>query len=691
MTEARLAIKFLSLLLFFWGSLFHELKAQEPLFSIEEIDEQIQQLPKNNTDTILTIVRPYLDKAKAANWTLGEVFGNYYFAYVYATKNKYDQATPLLYRNLDLLATMPAPKAADSIQLKFHGNTLIRLAEVSYYTGKTDSVMHYANEALNVLENTNYLAEIVDAKNFIGAIYYGRGELQKTTEVFKECLQIQQQLGNQKGVARMYNNLGVLAKSMGNLNEALNYYLKGLELSRELNNIHQQITCLTNSSQIYFQLKEYDRAMNVLQEAKQLAEQYNNESLIADVLDDLGDVHKELGNSDSAYHYYQKSLTIYQQIDFQGNVAYVNERLSSLLIEENRLEAAKSHIDQGLAIAKEINIPYDETLLYCRLLEYYLQKKQPSKALQANQKLLTLIKQTEDYDLQKTAYGVIYRVFEANGQHKQALEYLKKHMTASDSITHIDRTRDIARIEYSFELKQKTQQLEAQQRQQTLVYQQELEKQQWMKLAAFGVTFFVIVIAAILYRSFQIKKRDNEVLSHQSEMLELKNEELQVLYEKEQAMIEKERELMQESIAIKERQLATGTMLSHEKNALFNQLLNYFQQLKSDVSDEGYKKVLEATKLIRANLNMQNSWENFVYQFENVHPHFFKRMKEAYPAITPKELKFASYIKIGFNNKDIAQVANMSNDAVKKGLYRLKKRLNLAPNDDLRTFILQFS
>ena len=186
----------------------------------------------------------------------------------------------------------------------------------------------------------------------------------------------------------------------------------------------------------------------------------------------------------------------------------------------------------------------------------------------------------------------------------------------------------------------------------------------------------------------QLSRSYKQIIA-QKESLQLKNEELQILRKKEQEMMENERAYMAENISNKERQLATVTMLSHEKNALLHQLLTQVREVKEQVDNPKVTGLKAAEKLIQKNLNIENSWDSFVYQFENVHPNFFKQIKDKHPAISPTELKTSAYIKIGFSNKEIAQVTNMATTTIKKNVSRLKKRLELGADVDVRDYILK--
>ena len=57
------------------------------------------------------------------------------------------------------------------------------------------------------------------------------------------------------------------------------------------------------------------------------------------------------------------------------------------------------------------------------------------------------------------------------------------------------------------------------------------------------------------------------------------------------------------------------------------------------------------------------------------------------PDITPGEMRLARCIRQGLDNKQIAETLAMSPDAIKKGRYRLRKKLPLTTLDSLETYL----
>lgn len=153
-------------------------------------------------------------------------------------------------------------------------------------------------------------------------------------------------------------------------------------------------------------------------------------------------------------------------------------------------------------------------------------------------------------------------------------------------------------------------------------------------------------------------------------------------------LFEKEKILMQQQLDHKERELSTQALQSQEKIQLLQEIREGLKKLKKEANlanSDTFKQLFRNTK--EALENGKNS-HDFLFHFENVHPNFFEKLKKlAYPDMTSNELKIAAYIKIGMNNKEIAQMSGIEVGTVKSNINRLKKKLNLGPKDNIRKFI----
>ena len=94
--------------------------------------------------------------------------------------------------------------------------------------------------------------------------------------------------------------------------------------------------------------------------------------------------------------------------------------------------------------------------------------------------------------------------------------------------------------------------------------------------------------------------------------------------------------------------------------------------------------ILKLLKKIAGYLDTDDSWDQYKMHFEEVHPYFFKNLSYAFPELTSKDLRLCAYLKIGLDYKEIGTLLNISYAGIKKALNRLKKKMNLTEEDDLR-------
>ncbi|PWJ43792.1 response regulator [Sediminitomix flava] len=139
----------------------------------------------------------------------------------------------------------------------------------------------------------------------------------------------------------------------------------------------------------------------------------------------------------------------------------------------------------------------------------------------------------------------------------------------------------------------------------------------------------------------------------------------------------------------KNRQLSMKTLQVFQKNQFLGEiderLNNYILNLDPKLRPEG-KSIL---KEIQRQINTDSEWENFKLHFESVHPNFFHFLQSHDYNLTPKDLRWCAYIRIGLSTKDIANLLNIDYAGARVSKTRLKKKLQLSAEDDLNTFLLR--
>ncbi len=150
--------------------------------------------------------------------------------------------------------------------------------------------------------------------------------------------------------------------------------------------------------------------------------------------------------------------------------------------------------------------------------------------------------------------------------------------------------------------------------------------------------------------------------------------------------------LLQQEIELKNRKLSTASMLIVEKNGLLQEFSTELLKIEAEVNNgskgvPGHLKSLR--KRVNNHLDIDASWETFRLHFDEVHPNFFNALTGKFPTLSHKDLKLSAYVKMGLDNKQIAQLLNITPSSTRTALTRLKQKMGLNEEQSLRAMIAE--
>lgn len=146
---------------------------------------------------------------------------------------------------------------------------------------------------------------------------------------------------------------------------------------------------------------------------------------------------------------------------------------------------------------------------------------------------------------------------------------------------------------------------------------------------------------------------------------------------------------LQDEVEQKNAELLTQTSFIIQKNELILKVKSildeFYAQSKSNTLLPLYRKV---NSLLHHNVNSEEDWKTFLFKFQEKHTGFFKTLKTLYPQLTNSDLRLCACLKLNMETKEIASLMNLSIRAVENSRYRLRKKLNLQPSQNLNDFFL---
>lgn len=146
---------------------------------------------------------------------------------------------------------------------------------------------------------------------------------------------------------------------------------------------------------------------------------------------------------------------------------------------------------------------------------------------------------------------------------------------------------------------------------------------------------------------------------------------------------------LQQEVEQKSAELLTQTSFIIQKNELILRV--------KDIIDDFYSKnrnnaliplSQKINALLNSNMNTEDDWKTFLLKFEEKHTGFFRKMKTLYPQLTNNDLRLCACLKLNLETKEIASLMNLSIRAVENSRYRLRKKLNILPSQNLNEFFL---
>lgn len=135
---------------------------------------------------------------------------------------------------------------------------------------------------------------------------------------------------------------------------------------------------------------------------------------------------------------------------------------------------------------------------------------------------------------------------------------------------------------------------------------------------------------------------------------------------------------------IKDQELMTlNTKLLHNRQ--------YFKEIKADI--KGLKNNNDSTiKNINYHINLaldsDKDWVNFKKHFDSVYSGFYDNLLKEHHSLSEIELRHCMFIKLHMQTKEIAKILLIDPRSVQTARYRIKKKMHLSEDTDLRAYLL---
>ena len=328
-----------------------------------------------------------------------------------------------------------------------------------------DSAYVLLNEIDPSFLSAQSLADQADVTLQKGLAKYCLGEYDKTLPLYQTAVSLFDSAEMPERSVLTLNLIGTLQKKQGLFDVALTYYEQGLELAKENADNEGIGNSLNNIGLVHFQ---QDR---VLEAKKYFLESTVYKIKALDTLglsynyDNLGQVYGQTNQLDSAIYYFELAA------DYKNKVG---ERVGGAIVQNN--------IGEALLLAGQAK----------RAEAYFL-------------KALIVAKETSFADFEQHILLQLSKVYEDLGEVTQAFDLYKQHVSLSDSLFNIRKTKAIAELETKYETAKKEQQITLQQAE---IEEQRIQNQRNLAvILGLILAVLMLIIIVLLSRSRSRKKQ----------------------------------------------------------------------------------------------------------------------------------------------------------------------------------------
>lgn len=213
----------------------------------------------------------------------------------------------------------------------------------------------------------------------------------------------------------------------------------------------------------------------------------------------------------------------------------------------------------------------------------------------------------------------------------------------------------------------------------------------WAKGVYTAISFAVLFLLFISVRKKMIQIRRKIEKNKEKELEDLRKESERDAMLKDMEIAGLKTEQLEQEIKHKSDELSTTTMSLISKNEILRDIGNQIskiQKMVGEVSPVTLQKNLSKLQAsIEENIGKDTDWNTFNKSFDVVYGDYMKRLLALHPSLSQSEKRLCCYIRMGLSSKEIAPLINISFRSVEMARYRLRKKMNLAPEAILSDYL----
>ncbi|WP_375560102.1 tetratricopeptide repeat protein [Bernardetia sp. OM2101] len=426
--HSQLRLK-VSLVVILWLGLFlYGVKTMAQNLSIEQMIEQVYQLPENKkkVDMLNDIAKKYytsdlentqkyaqeaISLAQKIKYWKGEGLSNSHIGIAYYYLGKYEESKKLWLKSLELYQNCDCEVDKAGMYNK--------LGNLSKNQGNYSLAFEYFDKSLKIRQAKSTYEDVYATYNNIGNVHFYLGDYPKTIEVYLKSLKIAEDNDYKFGIGTSLSNLGVVYERMGENQMALDYYKRSLKIKKEIDDKRGMAISYSNIGLIELDLKNKKDALIAFQDALKI------------LTKDVNDARTE---------------------------AYVHNNIAELYLADsttNSIKIAKEHLKTAKSISQDIGDQYTLASSYIIFARAYQLENKYDSAEYSAKECLKIAKEIQAPDLEMTAYENLSTLYEKQNKYDEAYTYYKLYAKTKNDLLDEEKSSQITKLNAIYDTQKK--------------------------------------------------------------------------------------------------------------------------------------------------------------------------------------------------------------------------------------------
>jgi len=509
----------------------------------------------------------------------------------------------------------------------------------------------YLSKALFQFSELNNRVEIGNIHNSMGLNQWEQGNYDSALVNYDAAMKEFKRMNDDEGKAIVYSNKGIIYYEMANYDLAIENYLRSLKIARKIGYIDVLTSAHLNVGIVYSTIGNPKKALFHYQQAMHFDQNLDHDATKAKLFTNIGVCYFNMQQLDSSLYYHENALKIYRtNTDLKGIAQSLMNIGSIYQLQKNGAKANENFL-LGLEMNRVNKNKLGQVIALNSLGKLQVEQGNNELAITYLQDGYQLAKQIRSLQYQVETSLLLAQLYENTNDHKTSSRFYGIYAKANTQLMREMTSQKLTDLQIAIATEEQQEQISS------LHKASNTSSQQKKWLLTGGI---LVLLAGITILLVTRKKH------------------------------RKEKQRLEQELAFNKTALNEYTQHLLEKNAVIETLQSQLDET-TETTPLNDPRIDQLNQLSTARLITDDDWEEFKRRFVSVYPVFMIRMKERFNGLTPAELRLSSLIVLQLSSRSIASMLGISAESVKKARQRLRKKIDLSPEQDLDRFLADFA